>query len=91
MKTDKIVWIYKYRLIEEGLSVREAEVGDFILQGFPSSEISQKLFIDLKTVKYHITNIYRKTNSKSRAKFIIKFSSFIYEKNNLPYRKKMLS
>ena len=47
------------------LSEREKEVLNFVLKGFTSKEIAQKLFISKTTVDTHRRNILKKTGIKS--------------------------
>lgn len=49
-----------------GLSRREMEVVFLLLKGKSSQDIADRLFISPGTVKNHISNIYRKTETKSR-------------------------
>jgi len=58
-------------LIEKGLSYREAEVAAAIVTGRTNKEVASKLFVTEKTVKFHLTNIYRKLWVKSRAQLIV--------------------
>lgn len=58
-------------LIKKGLSNREAEVAELVSQGLPNKEVAAKLFVTEKTVKFHLTNIYKKMNVKSRAQLIV--------------------
>lgn len=50
----------------ERLSQREAEVLTLLAGGRSNKEIAGELFISEKTVKYHITNIFRKFNVSDR-------------------------
>ncbi|MFA6858049.1 MAG: helix-turn-helix transcriptional regulator [Treponema sp.] len=52
-----------------GLSRRETDVADLLLQGKRTDEIADLLFISTATVKTHIQNIYRKYNVTSRMEF----------------------
>jgi len=52
------------------LSKRESEVANLILSGKTNNEIEDKLFISLRTVKFHTGNIYKKALVKSRNQFI---------------------
>ncbi|MDO5574256.1 MAG: helix-turn-helix transcriptional regulator [bacterium] len=45
-----------------GLTKREQEVASLLICGMSNAEISEKLFISERTVKSHITNIFRKYN-----------------------------
>lgn len=67
-------------LIQKGLSNREAEVATLTTMGLSNKEIGNQLFVTEKTVKFHLTNIYKKLNLKSRAQLIVfclPFTSFI--------------
>jgi|GEM_PF-6349236 len=57
---------------EHGLTSREVEIVELILQGHKNSEIANCLFISKFTVNCHIRNIFRKLNVKSRAKITSK-------------------
>jgi DNA-binding NarL/FixJ family response regulator len=49
------------QLIKLGpLSLREAEVAKFIVQGFVDKEIAKELYISPKTVRNHVNAIYKK-------------------------------
>jgi LuxR family transcriptional regulator, positive regulator of biofilm formation len=58
-------------LIQKGLSNREAEIATLITMGLSNKEIGNQLFITEKTVKFHLTNTYKKMNVKSRAQLIV--------------------
>lgn len=49
----------------------EVKVMDLIFDGLTNLEIAKALSITEKTVKFHITNIYRKKEIKCRAKLIV--------------------
>jgi|GEM_PF-4318686 len=49
-----------------GLSAREEEVLDFIMQGSSLQETADKMFISTGTVKTHINHIYKKTGTQNR-------------------------
>lgn len=57
------------------LSNREHEIARFLLNGLSNSEISDQCFISESTVKKHISSIYAKLNTKSRAEFLSKFNN----------------
>lgn len=48
------------------LTNREKEILELLVQGLSDLEISSKLFISNNTVRFHISNLLKKTNSKSR-------------------------
>ena len=47
-------------LIQKGLSNREAEVAELVSKGLSNKEVANQLFVTEKTVKFHLTNIYKK-------------------------------
>ena len=53
-----------------GLSKSEAEVCVYAIQGFSSKEISEKLFVSVKTIKFHFTNIFKKLKIFNRSQII---------------------
>lgn len=54
-----------------GLTFREKEVIDLVARGLPNDEIADQLFINPKTVRNHITNIFGKLNIKNRPQAIV--------------------
>lgn len=58
-------------LIQKGLSNREAEVAELVSKGLSNKEVANRLFVTEKTVKFHLTNIYKKMAVKSRAQLIV--------------------
>jgi len=51
----------------DGLSQREVEVLRLIASGNSNREIAEELFVSVRTIERHITNIYTKTNARGRA------------------------
>src|SRR5436305_5461391 len=58
-------------LTQKGLSNREAEVAELVSKGLSNKEVANQLFVTEKTVKFHLTNIYKKMSVKSRAQLIV--------------------
>ena len=58
-------------LVNKGLSHREAETAVLVAKGLANKEVADRLFVTEKTVKFHLTNIYRKMKLKSRAQLIV--------------------
>jgi DNA-binding NarL/FixJ family response regulator len=54
------------------LSERETEVLNALTQGLTDKAISEKLFISLPTVRFHLKNIYAKLHVNSRSEAVIK-------------------
>ena len=65
-----------------GLSAREEEVLDLIMQGSSLQETADKMFISTGTVKTHINHIYKKTGTQSRTEL----KSIVFEigRDHLP-------
>ena len=54
------------------LTTRELEILNWAARGLSNKELSEKLFISLRTVKAHMTNIFNKLGCSSRTDAIIK-------------------
>ena len=59
------------RRSEERLTEREVEVLQLIAQGLSNHEMAQKLYLSEKTVKNHLTNIFRKINVTDRTQAVL--------------------
>ena len=55
---------------QHGISNREREIAELIVQGKSNKEIEDQLFISLNTVKNHIYRLFRKLDVNSRSQFI---------------------
>jgi len=55
-----------------GMSRAEFTVYSYVVQGLSNKEVADKVFTSEKTVKSHLTNIYKKLNVKSRTKMMAK-------------------
>lgn len=58
-----------------GLTRREAEILQLVLQGRLSREIAEALFVSESTVNWHVGNILKKTGVESRAKLIERYGA----------------
>jgi DNA-binding NarL/FixJ family response regulator len=56
---------------ETSLTEREKEVLQCLVEGLSNKEIAEKLFISDKTVKIHVSKIFKKLNVKSRSQVVI--------------------
>ncbi|MGB7876090.1 MAG: protein kinase, partial [Anaerolineales bacterium] len=63
-------------LLEETLTQREQEILTHIVAGHSNKEIATALFIELPTVKWHITQLYRKMGVRSRAQASVRAREF---------------
>lgn len=57
-------------LSEMGLTPREVELSNLLVQGLKNCDISKKLFISEYTVQNHLKSIYRKMKVKNRSSLI---------------------
>lgn len=57
--------------LHDELTDREMDVLKHVAQGLSNQEIADKLFIGVKTVKFHITNIFNKLNVEDRTQAAI--------------------
>ncbi|MPN28337.1 Transcriptional regulatory protein DegU [bioreactor metagenome] len=69
-KKNEAVRIFERRR-EERLTYREIEVLQLICQGMSNQTIAQTLFLSEKTVKNHLTNIFRKINVTDRTQAVL--------------------
>ncbi|SCD31257.1 regulatory protein, luxR family [Streptomyces sp. di188] len=58
----------------EELTPREAEVVELVRQGLSNGEIAAALHVEESTVKFHMSNILRKTGSRDRARLLARLS-----------------
>lgn len=63
---------------ENPLSKREQEITELLAQGMPYSEIANKIFLSVETVKTHIKNIYAKLHVKNKIEAINKIKSSFF-------------
>lgn len=65
--------------LAQKLSRREVEVVVLVLEGLTNREVANQLCVAEKTVKFHLTNIYKKLNISRRSQIIwtLPLSDFI--------------
>jgi DNA-binding NarL/FixJ family response regulator len=68
---NKITLYDKGKTEESNLTAREVEVLELIAEGMINKEIAKRLFISEKTVKNHVSNIFRKLNVSDRTQAAI--------------------
>ncbi len=56
----------------ESLTLREHEILHLLTEGYTNRQIAQKLFVELPTIKWHISNIYKKLGVRSRVQAILR-------------------
>jgi len=57
---------------QDALTEREKEILKLLVQGLNNKDVAQKLFISEKTVKNHISNIFRKLEVTDRTQAVVK-------------------
>lgn len=67
-------------LRQRGLTLKETEVTELVSKGLSNREIANIMFLTEKTVKFHLTNTYKKLNLKSRAQLIVFTMPYTFEK-----------
>ena len=60
----------KSYLQQKGLSKRESEVVILVVQGLTNKQVADKLCVAEKTVKFHLTNVYKRMNISRRSEII---------------------
>lgn len=58
-------------LIDNGATMREADVGELVCEGLKNSAIGERLFISVSCVKCHLTVLYEKLDVKSRLELAV--------------------
>lgn len=48
----------------------ETRVSQYLIKGYSNQEIADELGLNVKTVKFHLTNIYKKHGVKSRSEYM---------------------
>lgn len=54
----------------EGLTKREQEVMNLAMKGHSNAEIAEKMQVSVRTVRFHLENVYSKLNISRRSKFV---------------------
>jgi DNA-binding NarL/FixJ family response regulator len=65
----------KYSLGNHNLTRREEEIARLILKGNSNKKIASKLYITEKTVKTHLTKIFKKLGINNRLELAVKFNA----------------
>lgn len=55
------------------LTKREKEVASYMLKGMSNKEMAEKLFVSKPTIAFHIASILKKTNFKTKGKFMANY------------------
>ena len=57
--------------VKKGLSEREVDIFFVVGSGVNNSEAAEKLHVTEGTVKFHLTNVFRKLDIKSRSRLVL--------------------
>ena len=60
----------KTYLQERGLSKRESDVVILVIQGLTNKQVADQLCVAEKTVKFHLTNVYKRMKISRRSQII---------------------
>ena len=69
-------YIKSYSLVKLGVSKRESQVLYLVILGYTNKEIADKLCVAEKTVKFHLTSIFKITEVRKRPELIWWFPIF---------------
>ena len=69
------------------ISEREKDVIFHLVKGLSNDEIADKLYISHKTVKFHLSHIFKKLNVKSRLQCVILCLREANKRPHLPWGK----
>lgn len=67
----KIKAHHKCPALHEGLTARERDILNLLAKGYDNQRIADELFISLKTVKTHVSNILGKLNVADRTQAVV--------------------
>lgn len=57
----------------EGLTAREKEVLELVMQGLENQEIADRMGVSIATVRFHLQHVYEKLHVHTRSEMILKF------------------
>lgn len=72
--------------ISDSFTKAENLIAKFLLRGMSNNDIANEAFITPKTVKFHLTNMYKKSGVVSRLEFMAKWLPK-HERAQAPIRK----
>jgi DNA-binding NarL/FixJ family response regulator len=56
------------------LTTREAQVAELVAAGASNREVAEALFVNAKTVEYHLVNVYRKLGVRTRTELALRWN-----------------
>ena len=67
--------------MRDELTPREVEILVLASEGLSNSEIGARLWVTEQTVKFHMSNVFRKMGVKNRAQAAVRFQAMKVEKH----------
>ena len=64
-------------LTTAGLTPRQIDVAALCLTGKPSKEMAATLFVTEQTIKFHLTDIYKKLKVKNRVQLFLQLQNYV--------------
>lgn len=68
-------------LKSKGLTSRELEVVELVITGLANNDVADRLCVVPNTVKYHLTNIYKRLGIKNRTQLM-----YLYLRREVPFK-----
>lgn len=68
--TSQQMRIVNLKLLDSGITVKQFHVVKGVISGKSNQEISDSLFLSLKTIKHHLLNVYKTLNLKRRSQLV---------------------
>lgn len=67
-------------MLLDSLSKSEQNIFEMLSKGLSNKQIAERVFVHDKTIKFHLTNIYKKLDLKNRSEAIAYFHNNLYKK-----------
>ena len=67
---EAVQFMKAYLQQSQGLSKRESEVVMLVVQGLTNKQVADQLCVAEKTVKFHLTNVYKRMKIRRRSEII---------------------
>lgn len=70
LKISEVVGLMETPVLESNLTNRELECLGYLAQGYTNKEIATAMSISQKTIEYHLSSIFKKTESTTRTEAV---------------------
>jgi len=71
MFSNPTISLAKAFFLKRGLTFRQAEIAELVCTGISNKEVGEKIFIHERSVKCHLSNIYKELCVKNRTQLVI--------------------